>query len=137
MPSYVAAIDQGTTSTRFMVLHRAGKIVAVSQKEHQQIYPKPGWVEHDPEEIWRRTGEVIAKPCSKEGCVPRTLLPSASPTSAKRPSSGTAEPASPSPTPSFGKTPASAMPFLNLPATADRTASALKPAFPSPPTSAG
>ena len=59
MPSYVAAIDQGTTSTRFMVFDRVGRIVAVAQKEHQQIYPKPGWVEHDPQEIWRRTGEVI------------------------------------------------------------------------------
>jgi len=48
MPSYIAAIDQGTTSTRFMVFDRAGRIVAVAQKEHQQIYPQPGWVEHDP-----------------------------------------------------------------------------------------
>ena len=58
--SYIGAIDQGTTSTRFIVFDRTGRIVAVAQKEHEQIYPKPGWVEHDPEEIWRNTQEVIA-----------------------------------------------------------------------------
>src|SRR6266852_6344467 len=56
---YIAAIDQGTTSTRFIVFDRAGRIVANAQKEHAQIYPKPGWVEHDAEEIWQRTQQVI------------------------------------------------------------------------------
>ncbi len=56
---YIAAIDQGTTSTRFIVFDRAGRVVAHAQKEHVQIYPKPGWVEHDPEEIWQRTQQVI------------------------------------------------------------------------------
>ncbi len=60
MPSYIAAIDQGTTSTRCIVFDKQGKIVSVAQKEHKQIYPQPGWVEHDPEEIWRNTLEVIA-----------------------------------------------------------------------------
>jgi glycerol kinase len=60
IPSYIGAIDQGTTSTRFIVFDRTGRIVCVAQKEHEQIYPKPGWVEHDPEEIWRNTQEVIA-----------------------------------------------------------------------------
>src|SRR2546427_2934756 len=73
MPSYVAAIDQGTTSTRFMVFDRAGRIVAVAQKEHQQIYPQPGWVEHDPEEIWRRTGEVIAEAMQQKALRPQDL----------------------------------------------------------------
>ena len=59
MKKYVAAIDQGTTSTRFMIFDRAGKIVASNQQEHQQIYPQPGWVEHNPEEIWERTQTVI------------------------------------------------------------------------------
>ncbi len=59
MPKYVAAIDQGTTSTRFMIFDHAGNVVTVAQKEHRQIYPKPGWVEHDPLEIWQRTQEVI------------------------------------------------------------------------------
>jgi glycerol kinase len=57
---YIGALDQGTTSTRFIVFDRAGKIVSIAQKEHRQIYPQPGWVEHDPEEIWSRTQEVIA-----------------------------------------------------------------------------
>ena len=61
MPAYVAAIDQGTTSTRFIVFDRDGRAVASAQREHAQIYPKPGWVEHDAEEIWRRTQEVIAE----------------------------------------------------------------------------
>lgn len=61
MASYIGAIDQGTTSTRFIVFDRSGRIVSMAQKEHEQIYPKPGWVEHDPEEIWRRTQEVIAE----------------------------------------------------------------------------
>ncbi|MBD2701044.1 glycerol kinase GlpK [Spirosoma sp. BT702] len=60
MPSYVAAIDQGTTSTRCIVFDRQGQIVSLAQKEHKQIYPQPGWVEHDAEEIWRNTLEVIA-----------------------------------------------------------------------------
>jgi glycerol kinase len=60
MPKYVAAIDQGTTSTRFIIFDHAGNIVAVDQKEHEQIFPKPGWVEHDPLEIWARTQEVMA-----------------------------------------------------------------------------
>jgi glycerol kinase len=59
MSKYVAAIDQGTTSTRFMIFDHGGNVVAVHQKEHQQIYPKPGWVEHDPLEIWDRTQQVI------------------------------------------------------------------------------
>jgi glycerol kinase len=60
MAKYAAAIDQGTTSTRFMVFDHAGNIVAVDQKEHQQIYPQPGWVEHNPWEIWQRTQDVAA-----------------------------------------------------------------------------
>src|ERR671938_865516 len=59
MPKYAAAIDQGTTSTRCMVFDHAGRVVSVAQKEHEQIYPKPGWVEHDANEIWERTQEVV------------------------------------------------------------------------------
>jgi glycerol kinase len=55
---YIGAIDQGTTSTRFMVFDADGRMVSVAQKEHRQIYPKPGWVEHDPAEIIARTLEV-------------------------------------------------------------------------------
>ena len=59
MADYVGAIDQGTTSTRFMVFDHSGQVKGVAQKEHEQIFPKPGWVEHDPEEILKRTSEVV------------------------------------------------------------------------------
>jgi glycerol kinase len=60
MADYIGAIDQGTTSTRFIIFDRSGAILSSAQEEHQQIYPQPGWVEHDPEEIWRRAQSVIA-----------------------------------------------------------------------------
>ena len=60
MADYAGAIDQGTTSTRFMVFDHGGNVKGIAQKEHEQIFPKPGWVEHDPMEIWSRTQEVIA-----------------------------------------------------------------------------
>jgi glycerol kinase len=59
MAKYVAAIDQGTTSTRCMVFDHAGQVVSVDQKEHEQIFPQPGWVEHSATEIWERTQEVV------------------------------------------------------------------------------
>jgi glycerol kinase len=59
MAKYTAALDQGTTSSRAMVFNHEGRVVSVSQKEHEQIYPKPGWVEHDPKEIWARCQEVL------------------------------------------------------------------------------
>jgi len=68
---YVGALDQGTSSTRFIIFDRAGKIVSHAQKEHLQIYPRPGWVEHDPAEIWRRSEEVIA-----EAMLQKNLRPS-------------------------------------------------------------
>jgi glycerol kinase len=67
MARYVGALDQGTTSTRFMIFDHAGAVVAVEQKEHEQIYPKPGWVEHDANEIWTRSGEVIRGCLAKAG----------------------------------------------------------------------
>ncbi len=67
MAQYVGALDQGTTSTRFMVFDHSGQVVAIHQKEHEQIYPKPGWVEHDPAEIWARCQEVIAGALDKAG----------------------------------------------------------------------
>ncbi|MEG4484383.1 glycerol kinase GlpK [Microcoleus sp. D2_18a_B4] len=56
---YIAAIDQGTTSTRFIVFDRQGQRICSNQQEHQQIYPQAGWVEHNPDEIWQRTQSVI------------------------------------------------------------------------------
>jgi glycerol kinase len=73
MSNYLGAIDQGTTSTRFIVFDRTGRISAVAQKEHEQIYPKPGWVEHDPDEIWRRTQEVITEAMQQKGFRPKDL----------------------------------------------------------------
>jgi len=67
MTKYVGALDQGTTSTRFMIFDHAGGVVAIHQKEHEQIFPKPGWVEHDPSEIWSRSQEVIKGCLEKAG----------------------------------------------------------------------
>ncbi len=71
MAQYVGAIDQGTTSSRFMLFDKDGRIVSVDQREHEQITPRAGWVEHDANEIWRRTREVIggamAKPEGEAG----------------------------------------------------------------------
>ena len=64
---YVAALDQGTTSTRCMIFNHEGEVVATEQLEHEQIFPKPGWVEHDPKEIWQRTRQVIEGACGKAG----------------------------------------------------------------------
>jgi glycerol kinase len=58
---YIGALDQGTTSTRFIVFDQKGEVVAQAQREHKQIFPKPGWVEHDPEEIYMNTKLVVAE----------------------------------------------------------------------------
>lgn len=73
MAKYAAAIDQGTTSTRFMIFDHSGNVVGVDQKEHEQIYPKPGWVEHNPMEIWTRTQEVIEGALRKSGVNPKDI----------------------------------------------------------------
>jgi glycerol kinase len=65
MTKYIAALDQGTTSTRCILFDKKGNVVATSQKEHEQIYPKPGWVEHNPEEIRENALGVIAVACIK------------------------------------------------------------------------
>jgi glycerol kinase len=67
MSTYIAAIDQGTTSTRCMLFDRDGQIVTVSQQEHRQIFPEPGWVEHDALEIWQRTQSVIRDALGRSG----------------------------------------------------------------------
>jgi glycerol kinase len=73
MQDYIGAVDQGTTSTRFIVFDRSGRIVSVAQKEHEQIFPQAGWVEHDPAEIWRRTRDVIAEAMELRGLRPADL----------------------------------------------------------------
>ena len=62
---YILAIDQGTTSSRAIIFDHAGQIVSVGQKEHEQIFPKAGWVEHDPMEVWGNVREVVAQALSK------------------------------------------------------------------------
>ncbi len=64
---FIMALDQGTTSSRAIIFNRAGDIVAVSQKEFSQIYPQPGWVEHDPQEIWSTQAGVAAEVIAKAG----------------------------------------------------------------------
>ncbi len=73
MAKYAAAVDQGTTSTRFMVFDHEGRVVCYDQKEHEQIYPKPGWVEHDPLEIWVRTQSVIRGALAKGNIDPQDI----------------------------------------------------------------
>lgn len=65
MAQYVLAIDQGTTSSRAIIFDKSGSIISSGQLEHEQIFPKPGWVEHDPKEIWNNTREVIGQALSK------------------------------------------------------------------------
>ncbi|QMU26761.1 glycerol kinase GlpK [Adhaeribacter radiodurans] len=67
MKEYILAFDQGTTSSRAIVFNRQGQIVSLAQKEFKQIYPQPGWVEHDPSEIWSTQVGVAAEAISKAG----------------------------------------------------------------------
>lgn len=67
MTTHIVAIDQGTTSSRAVVIDHSGAIVSVGQHEHEQIFPKAGWVEHDPMEIWHNTQEVIGMALGKAG----------------------------------------------------------------------
>ena len=71
--TYVGAIDQGTTGTRFMVFDHAGQVVANAYEKHEQIYPEPGWVEHDPMEIWENTKTVVGRALREAGLDPGQL----------------------------------------------------------------
>jgi len=73
MAKYIGAVDQGTSSTRFMIFDSSARIIAVSQREHRQIYPQPGWVEHDPMEIWRNVRSVIEEAMKGAGLRARDL----------------------------------------------------------------
>ena len=74
MEGYVAAIDQGTTSTRCMIFDRGGAVASLAQHEHRQIYPRPGWVEHDPIEIWENTKSVIQASLAKFGATRQSIV---------------------------------------------------------------
>jgi len=71
---YVAAIDQGTASSRCIVFDRSSRIVSIAQKEHQQVFPRPGWVEQDPEEIWRNVEEVVQGALDNAQLAPSDLV---------------------------------------------------------------
>lgn len=71
--TYILALDQGTTSSRAIIFDEMSDIVAVAQKEFSQIYPKPGWVEHDAEEIWGTQIGVVAEAVAKAGLEPRDI----------------------------------------------------------------
>ena len=131
MAKYVAAVDQGTTSTRFMIFDHAGKVVGVDQKEHEQIYPKPGWVEHDPMEIWERTQDVIAGALAKANLTAEDHRRGRRHQPARdHRGLGQEPPASRSTTPSSGRIPAPTRSATNWPRTAGRIASARKVGLP-------
>ncbi|QNN54081.1 glycerol kinase GlpK [Nocardioides mesophilus] len=73
-PSYVAAIDQGTTSTRCLLFDRQGRMVSVAQRQHRQHYPRPGWVEHDAEEIWRLVCDLVPLALEDAGVTPAEVV---------------------------------------------------------------
>jgi glycerol kinase len=71
--TYVGAVDQGTTGTRFMVFDHGGRVLTNAYEDHEQIYPEPGWVEHDPVEIWEHTREVVTRGLDDAGLSPERL----------------------------------------------------------------
>ncbi|WP_020672237.1 glycerol kinase GlpK [Amycolatopsis nigrescens] len=71
---YVAAIDQGTTSTRCVLYDRQGRLVSVSRQRHRQYYPRPGWVEHDPAEIWSQVAQLLPKALHDAGAEARDVV---------------------------------------------------------------
>jgi len=73
MPKYIGALDLGTTSNRFIIFDHQGQIVGLDQKEHAQIFPKPGWVEHDPMEIWKNSISVMRNALKKSGVPGRNI----------------------------------------------------------------
>lgn len=92
MKQYIMALDAGTTSNRCILFDRAGKIVSLAQKEFTQYFPKPGWVEHDADEIWSTQLGVAVEAMSKIGRRRMILLPLASPIRERQPSYGTRRP---------------------------------------------
>jgi glycerol kinase len=73
MHKYVAAIDQGTTGTRCLIFNKRSDIISSAYQEHEQIYPFPGWVEHNPSEIWRKTTQVVHQALSSSNIAPEEI----------------------------------------------------------------
>ena len=71
---YVAALDQGTTSTRCMLFDRQGRMVSIAQREHHQYFPRPGWVEHDAAEIWSIVRKVVPQALADAGVTPGQVV---------------------------------------------------------------
>ncbi|RZT16944.1 glycerol kinase [Kribbella sp. VKM Ac-2569] len=71
---YVAAVDQGTNSSRCILFDRRGRLVSVAQREHRQLFPRPGWVEHDAEEIWRNVARVVPAAIRQIGAAPSQVV---------------------------------------------------------------
>ena len=71
--TYIGSLDQGTTSSRFIIFNELGQIISVHQLEHRQILPQSGWVEHDAEEIWQNTQIVINEALAKANLKPTDL----------------------------------------------------------------
>ena len=88
MGKYIMSLDQGTTSCRCIVFNRKGEVISLAQKEFKQIYPKPGWVEHDAMEIWAIQAGVAQEAMRQVGAEYTTLPPSGSPTRGRLPLSG-------------------------------------------------
>ncbi|SUG73323.1 glycerol kinase [Salmonella enterica subsp. enterica] len=90
---YIVALDQGTTSSRAVVMDHDANIVSVSQREFEQIYPKPGWVEHDPMEIWASQSSTLVEVLAKADISSDQIAAIVSPTNVKPRSSGNVKPA--------------------------------------------
>jgi len=73
MKKYILSLDQGTTSSRAIIFDKKGSIVSVAQKEFQQFFPKPGWVEHDPNEIWSTQVGIAAEAITKDGLTSQNI----------------------------------------------------------------
>ena len=73
MEKYIIALDQGTTSSRCILFNKSGEICSIAQKEFQQIYPQPGWVEHDPMDIWSTQVGVMMEAMSKINATPENI----------------------------------------------------------------
>ncbi|MFQ7387877.1 MAG: FGGY family carbohydrate kinase [Alistipes sp.] len=104
MEQYILSLDQGTSSSRAIVFDRKGQICSMAQREFTQIFPKPGWVEHNPHEIWSSQASVIAEAIAAIDINGLNIAGIASPTSARRRSCGTAKRRNRSTTPSCGRT---------------------------------
>ena len=102
METYVAALDQGTTSSRAILFNQAGEIVARSQHPFRQIYPQPGWVEHDPMEIWATTARALAEAVDSAHIDPKQIAAVGITTSGRPLFCGTAAQENRSATPSCG-----------------------------------